>query len=64
MENIMKHYNKAKNMWRGYTCMNWDEFEVRVKCMHSYVVNYGLLESDNIIIKNIIKMYKVVTEEE
>jgi hypothetical protein len=60
MENIMKHYNKAKAMWRGYARMDWDEFEIRVKCMYAYARHQNLLQNDDIIIKNIIKMYNLL----
>lgn len=56
-ENIIRHYRKAQNMKRGFVPYNHIEYEIHVKVMYFHIRYNGLMESNDQIIKNAIRMY-------
>lgn len=57
-EQIVKHYRKAQNIRRGLVAFDYAEYEIHIKCTYSYIVYYRLLDSNEQMIKNALRLYK------
>ena len=56
-KNFMKHYKRAQAMRRGFVLFNCDEYEIHVKSMYSYIAYAGMLESNEQVVKNALRLY-------